>query len=325
MNNQPTNVFFDASILIPVGAPPGKETFQRLVDLVQLRFITVVTTDLTKTEIARHHTDQIFERLQPMATPRFRDFASRYFTIDIPRMSDTEMRKEIRRQIMDGVESMFESLDAHVLDIDEVRPSVIFDAYDRGDGLFVKQNKKNQFPDAFIFERLKKVASEESPLLIVAHDSDFEEVAHNSDHVTLVDSISGLFCALGLLVDEPDPDLEPFLYHDLLANIDFLNYVERVDWQMDEYKLSTICESIKIHRIHAFQQVKENAPLLVSANVSVDLNVKLEYNGGGPTEIHYGEGIVSFYASVVTDHRGEPIEITDLRAFECSLKYEIRH
>ena len=315
------NVFFDASSLITVGAPPGNAVFQRVADLVRYGFITVVTTDLTKTEMTRHHTDVAFSRLRPLLDSRSRRLAAKYLNIEIPEISEDDARNQIRRDIVEGVEKMFHTLQATTLDIDQVRPSVIFEHYDIKAGVFVAQNKKNQFPDAFVFECLKAVASEDTPLLIVAGDPDFKEPVNRGDHLSLVDSISGLFDVLGLLVDEPDPDLEPFLYHELLDNADFLAYAEFQDDDLDGYRVAASCRDIQFDGINAFQQVDENAPLLISVDVTVELDVEMEHNDGGPPEVEPGRGSISFYASVVNGENDEPKSISDLRVFHCSLDW----
>ena len=183
MSKQPINVFFDASSLIKVGAPPGNETFQRLVDLVRYGFITVVTTELTVAEIARHHIDVALERLRPLMDSRFRHLAAKHFHIELPSMSDAEVRIQVRQDVIDGVNEMFSSLEATALDVNQVKPSVIFADYDQNEGVFVSHNKKNQFPDAFIFECLKSIVSVDVPLLIVADDTDFKEPANRADYI----------------------------------------------------------------------------------------------------------------------------------------------
>lgn len=318
MSECPINVFFDASSLIKVGEPPGKDTFWRLVDLVDYGFITVVTTDLTKYEIARHHTDNAYSTLSPLSKASFRQLAAKYFEIELPNMSESEIRDRIRQEMDDGVEEMFRSLRATRLDIDQVSPSTIFEYYDQNEGMFVAKNKKNQFPDAFIFERLKDFASADRRLYIVADDLDFEEAANSEEHLTFVKSIQGLFNALGLVQDEPDPDLESFLHDELQGNWDFLDFVERDDWVFDEYKITSTCGDIEVDHITAFMQIDDKAPLLVSADVTIKLSTKVEYEDG-ITDHDSGDGEVSFYASVVVDVSGAPKVLADVRVFDYSL------
>ena len=320
MTDRPINVFFDASSLIKVGMPPGKETFWRLVDLVDYGFITVVTTDLTKNEIARHHADNAYGTLSPLSKSGFRQLAAKFFEIELPGMSEPEVRDKIRRKMDDGVGRMFRSLKAKVLDVDQVQPSIILGDYDRGEKLFGDKNKKNQFPDAFIFECLKGFASADDPVVIVADDPDFKEPANKTDHVSFVDSIQGLFDALGLVQDEPDPDLEPFLYGELFSDSDFLAYVEHDDWEFDDYRVTLGCASIDFDSITAFKQIDESAPLLVSADVTVMLDVDIEHRDG-QSDHKGGNGKVSFYASVILDERGSPKVLSDLRVFKCTLDW----
>ena len=244
---------------------PGNETFRRLVDLVRYGFITVFTTDLTMSEVARHHSGVAYDTLRPLSNARFRRAASQYFKIEIPDVSDEDVGNRLKAEISDGVGAMFRRLHATVLDINEVVPSKIFDDYDQKKGFFVARNKKGQFPDAFTFERLKSVASPERPVLIVSDDPDFVPPVEGDEAFRLVNSIEALFGELGLLVDEPDPNLQPFLDTELMGNIDFLTYVEFDDEIFNSYRANTDCHTVYFENITAFLQLNEDAPILVSA------------------------------------------------------------
>ena len=320
---KPIKVFFDSNTLIQVGLPPGNETFLRLADLVEYGFINVVTTDLTKTEIVRHHSEFAFKRLQSLFDRRSRPLAARYFDLEVPDISEADARNQIRSRIADGVDEMFASLRAVVLKIDEVNPSDIFSEYDQNIGFFGTHSKKNQFPDAFVFACLKSEASADDQLLIVTDDPDFRGPAEGTDYINVVDSIEGLFGELHLLTGVPDPDLEPFLYHELMQNIDFLMYVESDDWDFVDFRIGSTCITIDFDSIVAFQQVNENAPLLVSARVVVPLDLEIDHLDEGPTENRTGSARVSFYASIATDDSGEPHSIADLRVFDCSVDFGV--
>lgn len=321
MGEHPIKVFFDASSFITVGAPPGNVAFQRLVDLVNHGFISVVTTDLTIKEVINHHTRETFNVLRPLATPRFQRLAARHFGIEFPSLTNAMTRDHIRRDIADGVEGMIQSLGARILDINVVSPSVIFEAYAQNEGLFIAQNKKNQFPDAFIFECLKTVASADRPLLIVAADTDFDGPAQREDNIDLIKSVSGLFEKLGLKQDEPDYELESFLRHELMENNEFLAYVEFQDDYMDGYRVTASCHTIELDSISAFQQVDEGAPLLLSVDATIELDLEIDPNDGGQSEHETGSGRVSFYASIENDENGELKTISELRVFKFSLSW----
>ena len=321
MTNRPVTVFFDASSFISVGSPPGNVAFQRIVDLVGHGFISVVTTDLTMKEVINHHTRETFDALRSLANPRFRRLATRHFSIDIPDLTNANIRERTKRDITVGVEKMFQSLEARILDMDDVSPSVVFEAYHLSEGFFVAHNKKAQFPDAFIFERVKAVASSDSPLLIVAHDPDFVEPANSEDSIRLVKSVSELFTQLGLKQDEPSLDLKPFLYDELMQNAELLSYVEIQDDYMDGNRVTASCRNIDFDSINAFQQVDVNAPLLLSVDATVELDVEIESNYGHDYDLETGSGSVSFYASIENNDQGVPNSVSELRVFKCSLSW----
>ena len=248
--------------------------------LVHHGFISVVTTDLTIKEVINHHTQETFNALRPLADPRFRRLAATHFSVEFPCLSNAMTRDQIRLHVTDGVRRMFQSLGARILDINVVSPSVIFEAYAQNEGLFIAQNKKSQFPDAFIFECLKTVVSADNPLLMVADDTDFDLPAEREDNIDLVKSISGLFEKLGLKQDEPEDDIDPFFYAELMENAEFLAYVEFQDDYMDGYGVTATCHTIEFDNINAFQQVDEGAPLLLSVDATVQLDVDIDPNDG---------------------------------------------
>lgn len=53
--DKPAKVFLDANVVIRAGKPPGGPLIARVIDLVRAGFITILTTDLTKTEVAKRH------------------------------------------------------------------------------------------------------------------------------------------------------------------------------------------------------------------------------------------------------------------------------
>ena len=321
MTERPVTVFFDASSFISVGSPPGNVAFQRIADLVRHGFISVVTTDPTMKEVITHHTRGTFKALQPLANPRFRRLSARHFSIDIPDLADANIRERTKRDITVGVEKMFQSLEARILDIDDVSPAIVFEAYHLNEGVFVAHNKKDQFPDAFIFECVKAVASSDSPLLIVAHDNDFEGPAKGEGNIQLVKSVSELFAKLGLKQDEPALDLEPFLCDELMQNSEFLSYVEIQDDYMDGNRVTANCRNVDLESINAFQQADESAPLLLSVDATVELDVEIESNYGHDYDLETGSASVSFYASIENNDQGVPSSISELRVFKCSMSW----
>ena len=227
---QPRKIFLDANVVIRAGKPPGGPLIPRVADLVDAGYVKVVTTDLTKMEIAKKHAGNDFEVMGNLTKRRVRDLADEIFGVKLPGIFSGGPAPKAAREVSASVEKMFRLLRAETLSIDSVKPSVVFDAYARKAGLFGDDAKKDQFPDAFIFETLKAAATKGDPLTIVSDDKDFAAAIKDAEHICRLKSIADLFAELGLMI-EAAPDVEDFVEN----NLD--NIVAAVDDELNQWGL----------------------------------------------------------------------------------------
>jgi hypothetical protein len=204
--NKALAVFLDANVIIRTGKPPGGPLFHRLADLVKAGFITVLTMDLTKDEIIKKHVENDYEVVKEFGRPHFRKLIEGLCSMPLPEIDKAELKSRLWKQHADGVAKMFEALKAKTLSIDDVKPSAVLDAYTHRTGLFTGEGKKDQFPDAFILERVRAEASSSVPLILVADDKDFKVAVKDSDNLSVLKTIEDLFKMLGLQVEIPEID-----------------------------------------------------------------------------------------------------------------------
>lgn len=182
----------------------------RVTDLVNAGLVKVVTTDLTKAEVAKKHANNDFEIIGGITRKRFRALVEEVIGFNLPTISSEELQSRLFEKYQKSTDAMFERLRAETLAIDGVKPSAVFESYGRKTGLFSGEAKKAQFPDAFIWEVLKAIATKDDPLIIVADDADFDGVVRDHEHFTRLKSIPDLFAKLDLQI-EAAPDVEAFL------------------------------------------------------------------------------------------------------------------
>lgn len=211
---RPRKIFLDANVVIRAGRPPGSPLITRVTDLVQAGYVKVVTTDLTKTEIAKKHAGDDFNVMRNLTKRRVRDLADEILGVKVPAISPAELHRKLLENYQASVEKMFKSLRAETLSIDSIKPSVVFDAYARKTGLFSDEAKKDQFSDAFIFETLRVIAKSSDPLTLVSDDKDFAAATKDAEHISRLRSIPDLFAELGLTIEAP-PDFEDFVDNNL--------------------------------------------------------------------------------------------------------------
>jgi len=274
-----TKVFLDANIVIRTGKPPGGPEFERIVDLVDAEIISILSTDLTIAEVAKKHTDNDYKVVKEIGRPHFRKLVEEIVGANIPDITKTALREKIRANYSYTVAEMFEMLDAQILSIDDIKPSVVFNNYATGSGFFTDEGKKDQFPDAFIFECLNMVASEKSPVIIVSDDGDFMKSANAHDNITLLKSLPALFTFLGF--EMKAPLIEDFLKNNSEELMAFVNQ-ELLDWgligdvQSSEIDDTEVIEVI-LNRLTAFKPVEEGDALLVVGQINAKVNVSYSH------------------------------------------------
>src|SRR5579862_1216147 len=224
-------VFLDANIVIGAGKPPGGPEIARVIDLVDAGLVTVLTTDLTITEVSKKHVQNDFDAIKEISQPHFREIVKGATGVALPNVKRPELRLKLKASYDASTAKMFKSLKAKTLAIDDVKPSVVFDAYAAGEGFFSGDGKKDQFPDAFAFECIKQEASKKEPVIIVSNDGDFIGPAQSAKHISLVKSLPELFAALGLEMKVPEIDEFVEKHNDDL--------IKRVDRQLNNWGLNS--------------------------------------------------------------------------------------
>nr|WP_152535786.1 hypothetical protein [Bradyrhizobium sp. Ai1a-2] len=99
-----------------------------LADLVTSGFIKVLTTDLTKIEVAKHHANRDLEEIAGLGRDRFRKLVQQTVGVALPNISPEELRKKIFDGYVATTESMFKTLAATTLSVDDVKPSTVFES-----------------------------------------------------------------------------------------------------------------------------------------------------------------------------------------------------
>ncbi len=278
---RPHKVFLDANVVIRAGRPPGGPLISRVADLVDAGYVKVVTTDLTKMEIAKKHAGNDFEVVGDLTKRRVRDLAADILGVKLPGISPLDLHRKLLEKYQMSVEKMFRSLRAETLSIDTVKPSVVFDAYARKAGLFCDDAKKDQFPDAFIFEVLKAVATGREPLIIVSDDKDFAAAIKDAEHVSRLKSIADLFAEFGLMI-EAAPDVDDFVDHNLDEIVTIVDN-ELNQWGLQvsdvddaEIDESTV-ENVQFVDFRTFRTVDKGKDILVVGRIEMDVNVSYHH------------------------------------------------
>jgi len=331
MSKPKAQVFLDANILIGAGKPPGGPEIARVVDLVEAGIVTVLTTDLTITEVIKKHVQNDFDLVKEICVPHFRAAVATAIDVSLPAISRSLLRESLLTHYSASTKAMFGKLGATTLAIDGIRPSVIFEAYASGSGFFGAEGKRDQFPDAFAFECLKHVATQDRPVIVVSRDGDFDRPVRDAANITLVKSLPELFTKLGLEMKAPEIDAFLDARHDEL-----LELVDRelADWTLsgdvDDAEIdNTNVSAVEITQLVAFKPMEEGDPFLIVGRMAVKATADYthpDWDGatydsedgiliphgdvGGQTELDLD---IDFSLLLSVDDKGEPAGFEELQ------------
>jgi hypothetical protein len=340
MSSSKQKVFLDANVVIQAGKPPGGPIMSRVADLVNAGIIKVLTTDLTVTEVAKKHTENDYEVIKEVGRSHFRKIVNEHTGSILPDLSKAKLKETISTKYHKQVATMFDSLKSKYLSIDHIKPSTVFTAYTEGSGFFTGEGKKDQFPDAFIFECLKAETSEKSQVIIVSNDDDFTIPVKSIDNISLLKTIPELFQVLGLQVDAPE--IEQFLD---LSEDNLTNVVDKElnDWglQVSDVEDAEIEElsvtKVDLTDVISFGSIDKGGSILVVGTAEITATVSYTHpnwaeamydsedkvlipfdNVKGETEINLN---ADFSMSLSVDEEGAPIEIEDFRFRNSDFQY----
>ena len=319
-------------MLIQEGKPPGSPLVLRIADLVKAGLIEVVTPDLTLSEVAKKHAENDYEVIKETGRSHFRKLVSQHIEAVLPEMSKSELKIRISNRFTKSVDSMFKDLKAKILPIDTVKPSTVFSAYSSGLGFFSADSKKDQFPDAFIFECLKACASAESPLIIVSNDGDFEAPVKSEKHISLLKTITSLFESLNLKVEAPN--VQDFLKNQQSTLIDLCDE-ELNDWGLQVSDVedaeidATTVTNVELNDVISFGSITTAGSILVVGAAEIRATVSYTHPNWDEALYDSEDGVLipfddvsgetevtvnpDFSMYIEVDANGSPVTITELQ------------
>ncbi len=275
ISTNPPKVFIDANVLISAGKPPGGPEISRVQDLVEADLITVLTTDLTIIEVAKHHAKNELDVLSGISAPHFRRLVEQHTGVKLPEIRKAALREKLWNDNIASVRSMMKRLRAEELSVDAVKPSIVLGAYSTGEGFFQENIKKDQFPDAFAFESLKIMASSKQPVIIVSADNDFKRPASKEQHISHVNSFPALFEYLGLHYEAPEVEEWLEVHSREVVNLvddELKKWYLQGDVEDSEIEEAKVSE-VMIRRVTAFKPTVQGDPIFVIAAITANTTI----------------------------------------------------
>ena len=199
-------VFFDANVII------GRSKDEKKTWRIKLRFlyaysdVELLTTDITRVEVAKNRAEKICNKLQPLSNEDVSKLARDIFSMDIQTINKEDMHEKAYDYFLKEITEETSGPHWTCLECKEVDLPGVFMEYGNKRGFFKEGAKKFQFADAIVFELLKEEATDKTPVIIVSRDKDFDVVTEYSGNVKHVKSWAELIDVLGVTENIPEVD-----------------------------------------------------------------------------------------------------------------------
>ena len=238
-----------------------------------------MTTDLTTAEIAKKFSTDHYALVKGMGRQYIRTLLKDIYGIKFPKVTAQIIQSDFFDFYRKKIDGLNASVKSKVVSIDGVNPSSVFDQYRLSKGFFATQSegKKDQFPDAFIFESLKPL-TRFGEIIIVSKDKDFVKPCSQNDGFKHVKSFTELFAHIGVT---PEEDIQPV--DDFLQNkkngFDEHLLEELHDWGieigdvMDAEVTDLSIQESEIQDLVVYGAANPSSLMLVTGSVAVKLVV----------------------------------------------------
>ena len=173
-------IFIDANVLIPMFSGSDTNGLELLVALSRLGSAPLLTTDITRIETAKILAERDCDIIKPVDNNSFRDRIQDLMDVSLPAPDMRALYLKSYSQHMDTVESATSDDPWENIDISDIDLRGIFSQYGEKRNLFSNETKKHQFADAIVFEKLKCIATPETPVYIYSRDKDFVSVTQET-------------------------------------------------------------------------------------------------------------------------------------------------
>ena len=268
-------IFIDANVLFSTFSAKESKQLDALDLLASARNAQLLTTDITRIEVAKNLAEADCKVISPIENDRFRELVMNMMNVHLPSVEIPALHLKAYQEYKKAVETETSGENWECLDMDGIQILDIFSQYGEKRGLFSEQTKKYQFADVIVFEQIKRKATSDTPVLIYSRDKDFDAAAQETANVNYVQNWTDLLNLLGMHQDIPD--VQGFIKE----NTNFIVRIvaEKLDHPTSEYpdgiRPTTIDYITKVD-VEPGASMRYDDRILVSGKVTIFAQLPLE-------------------------------------------------
>ncbi len=245
---------------------------------------SIIVSDITLREVKRN----LSERCYSLTNDLIKISESRDWKIigGLPSFSETFQNINAEKMVNDAYglfEDYLKSIKAEILNSDGVRLEKILEDYFSSNPPFGKKDKKSEFPDAIIIEKVKSILDYQEKTFIISNDNDWGKAFSGANGVIVCKSLKDLFNHFTSGFEISKKVYEDYLVHQNEINefislkMESLNYViDGYEYdrkgivcgvEYDEWELNKIDVKSKFECVDYIDQTTVKATIKIKSNL----------------------------------------------------------
>ncbi|MBV7413626.1 PIN domain-containing protein [Aeromonas sp. sif2433] len=278
-------VFIDTSAFESKNFQFDSHKLEQLCGYLKERKLHLLTTEITIKEVRKH----IRAKSKDAASAVKKIRKEAMFLRNTPHLDCYGIFKDVKEDdIYDVVSSAFDRFlklsKAEIVPIGIVDSSIIFDNYFNEKPPFSGINKKNEFPDAFVLEAVRKVSEERRhDLYVISCDGDMKAYSEQYDginHLSTVDELLDLVIRNEEELKEPVrfadkvfKHLEPMIIQQIRTELSRMDFNPENEYYPDVDIKSLTIESVDMGEKNIVEVSSQSA----TYEVKVEFKLSVEY------------------------------------------------
>jgi hypothetical protein len=191
-------VFLDTSTVRRSGFGVNNVSYTKLKSLLKDGSFTLITTDITQREIAKHAREQATEAFGGFQKLRQKGHALRILSLKYDGKPLRELTEKAACDELEAtVAAYFKECNAKVIPIRPDSIGRVFDSYFKKLPPFGEGEKRKEFPDAFVFDALNVYCTAENQkVYVISEDKDFATACKGNPlciHLESVETLLDIF------------------------------------------------------------------------------------------------------------------------------------
>lgn len=279
-------VFIDTSAFENKNFQFSSHKLDQLCGYLEERKLHLLTTEITILEVKKHLNEKAKKAVSTIKKAQKDAMILRNTpNLDCHGIFSDLKEEDISNILIGAFDKFLEVSKAETVPINIVDTSIVFENYFNGLPPFSGGNKKNEFPDAFVLEAVRKTSEERKYLLyVISCDGDMKAYAEQHDNIVHLNTVDEL---INLVIRNEAELSEPVSFADKVFTRLELEIIKMLHYKLSDMEfypessdyLDADIDSIVVNQVNIIDKnIIEVSPHSATYELTIEMLVSAEYS-----------------------------------------------